>query len=390
MMDLVSVVMPIYNNALFLQEAIESVLNLNYRNIEIIMVDDGSKDHSLDIAKKHAEMDSRIRLFKHEYNRGTVEALRTAIKHTKGNYIFFAAADDISLPPRIERCLEIFKSNSNIGIVIANGITIDKRSIETDDCWEVPQDINSKNISINQFKGNYCLGAMMAVVNDKKVLLKEGMLKYIDDYEIAIEYIMNGYDIGICREALVKYRLHEANISNNRRLMWEKIRNVLKKYEDDEIIENLIKRGHSPKNVYLTLGIVKNFLQQYTSSKKFLEKADILKDKDKVLTFENKFYLGVVNYKLDSLEESYKNFQQAINLDNNEPTVLNNYAVINILFNRNKELAKELLHKSLENKPIYIDARNNLDNMMQGKNSFKVTEKILDKSNLKRMEAKTN
>ena len=98
---LVSVVIPTYNAEKYISECVEATIRQSYRNIEILVVDDGSKDSTMEICKTYADRDSRIRLFTHE-NSGVSATRNRGIRHAKGNYIVFLDADDYPEDDMIE------------------------------------------------------------------------------------------------------------------------------------------------------------------------------------------------------------------------------------------------------------------------------------------------
>ncbi|SCG81925.1 putative glycosyltransferase MJ1057 [Proteiniborus sp. DW1] len=380
-LELVSFIIPIYNNEKFLKEAIESIISINYRNIEIIAIDDGGIDNSANIIKQFQIRDNRIKFFKNEKNIGTARTLKKGIELSRGKYVFLAAADDVSLPDRVEKCLNIFKHNSKIGIIASNAIIIDENGRETGEVFAINNDIHNGNVCIEQFKRNYCLGATMAIVNDKSILLKEEMLEYIDDYEISIEYILNGYNIFLCRDYLVKYRMHNTNQSNNSRVISDKAKSVLKKYQDKVITDNLKSRGYKDREIFVALGVSNLFKDNIKSGHKYLLMAyetDYETCSKKIL-FEINFYLGVSYYKLGKLNESLERFRLAFKIDKYDPSLLNNLGVLEILLYSNIEASKEIIASALTIYPGYVDARNNLNNILQGKiDILKITERILD------------
>jgi glycosyltransferase involved in cell wall biosynthesis len=116
MKELVSVVIPIYNMEEVLEHCIESAVNQTYRNIEIILIDDGSSDKSIDICKHWAENDCRIKYIRHE-NVGLGESRNKGITLSSGDYVTFLDADDWLEPRFIENILESMKfNNADIGI----------------------------------------------------------------------------------------------------------------------------------------------------------------------------------------------------------------------------------------------------------------------------------
>ena len=111
---LVSVVLPVYNAENYLKEAIDSILNQTYENFELIVIDDGSKDHSLEIISNYK--DKRIKVLDNEKNHGIVYTLNKGIENSTGKYILRMDADDISLPDRIEKQVEFMERHPDIGI----------------------------------------------------------------------------------------------------------------------------------------------------------------------------------------------------------------------------------------------------------------------------------
>lgn len=99
--EMVSIIVPMYNAGATIAQAVRSLTRQTYREIEIIVVDDGSSDESGEIVKLLAATDPRIRYFRNETNRGCYCSRNTGIRASKGKYIAFQDADDISLTTRI-------------------------------------------------------------------------------------------------------------------------------------------------------------------------------------------------------------------------------------------------------------------------------------------------
>lgn len=92
--QLISVIVPVYNAMPYLEDCITSILQQDYVNIEIIFVDDGSTDHSLDFLKEQQKVDSRIRIV-HQDNAGASAARNRGLEEARGEWIAFIDADDI-------------------------------------------------------------------------------------------------------------------------------------------------------------------------------------------------------------------------------------------------------------------------------------------------------
>lgn len=110
---LVSVIMPVYNGGEYLKESIESILNQTYKELEFIIIDDGSTDSSKVIIEEYQQKDKRIKFISRE-NRGLVKTLNELIEMTKGNYIFRMDADDIAHKRRVEKQLLCFKKGYDL------------------------------------------------------------------------------------------------------------------------------------------------------------------------------------------------------------------------------------------------------------------------------------
>ncbi|MFR9669524.1 MAG: glycosyltransferase family 2 protein [Rikenellaceae bacterium] len=124
---MISIIVPIYNVEEYLPKCLESIINQSYRNIEIILVDDGSPDNAGEICDEYATKDERVRVF-HIPNGGVAKARQLGVENSTGDYIVFVDPDDW-LPLD---AIEIMYSNINpeIDIVIGN-LTTNYKSDET-------------------------------------------------------------------------------------------------------------------------------------------------------------------------------------------------------------------------------------------------------------------
>ena len=103
MSALISVIIPVYKVEAYIAECLDSVLSQSHRNIEVICVDDCGGDGSLAIAERYAEQDSRVKVIRHECNRGVGPARNTGMDAASGEYIFFIDPDDIMEPDCLSR-----------------------------------------------------------------------------------------------------------------------------------------------------------------------------------------------------------------------------------------------------------------------------------------------
>lgn len=122
----VTIGIPFYNNEKTLHSAINSVIYQTFKDWKLILIDDGSSDNSLHIAKKLAATDERITVISDGKNKGLVARLNQIIDLANEDYIARMDADDIMLPERIQKQLEVFKKKSDLDVVATAAYTIDE------------------------------------------------------------------------------------------------------------------------------------------------------------------------------------------------------------------------------------------------------------------------
>lgn len=101
---LISIIVPVYNTSDYLEKCINSIINQTYKNIEIIIIDDGSTDNSADIIKRFIDIDERVVCY-YQPNRGVATARNKGIELSKGDYILFIDSDDYVEPTIVEKLL---------------------------------------------------------------------------------------------------------------------------------------------------------------------------------------------------------------------------------------------------------------------------------------------
>ena len=122
---LVSVVLPVYNGGEILEESIKSVLSQRYKNLELIIVNDGSTDQSLEIARRFAQNDTRVKIINQE-NKKLPTALSAGFREAKGEFLTWTSADNVMLPRCIEVLAENLKRKPETAMVYGNMRLINK------------------------------------------------------------------------------------------------------------------------------------------------------------------------------------------------------------------------------------------------------------------------
>ncbi len=112
--DLITIIIPNYNNEIFLDECLNSILNQTYKNLEILIIDDCSTDNSLKILEKYQEQYPQVRVLKNEKNLGVTKTRIKAINHAKGKYLTTLDPDDYYISNlKLEKELELIKKFKN-------------------------------------------------------------------------------------------------------------------------------------------------------------------------------------------------------------------------------------------------------------------------------------
>ncbi|MEL6828615.1 MAG: glycosyltransferase family 2 protein [Pseudomonadota bacterium] len=118
----VSVVMPVYNTATYVADAVSSVLFQSYENFELLIIDDAGHDNSIEICETFD--DPRIRIIK-QANRGLAGARNTGIRNARGSLIAFLDSDDLWMPRKLERHVQHFALNETLGVSYSGSVLID-------------------------------------------------------------------------------------------------------------------------------------------------------------------------------------------------------------------------------------------------------------------------
>ena len=116
----VSVIIPCFNKGEYIKEAVESVINQTYQNIEIVCIDDCSTDNSYETLKELANKYENIVLLRNEENKGVVYCRNTAINTATGEYILPLDADDTIEPTYVEKAAKILNTYNQVGVVYCN------------------------------------------------------------------------------------------------------------------------------------------------------------------------------------------------------------------------------------------------------------------------------
>lgn len=208
----ISVIMPVYNAEKYLGEAIQSILDQTFRDLEFIIINDGSTDKSLNIINGYARKDDRVVVIDRE-NRGIVATLNEGIESAKGKYIARMDADDISLPIRLEKQLELM-GKENLDICGSHYFLINNNG-----------DINGLNLTPLSHETCFItLGSKVPFAHPSVMIRKDYLLnndlkygqseyKIAEDFDLWMRMYEKGARFGSVNEVLFKYRIIENSLS---------------------------------------------------------------------------------------------------------------------------------------------------------------------------------
>lgn len=210
---LVSVVIPNYNYARYLTETLQSVIQQTYQNIEVIVVDDGSTDNSIEVIEALAKEDPRIKLVAKK-NGGLSSARNAGIRNCSGDYIAFLDSDDKWEPGKISSQIKALK------VFSCDVVFSDYKFYRNDVLENRPEFEFKERLSVTDFIGsNPVLGSASSILMKKEVVAKTGFfdenLNSVEDLDYWTRIAINGFSFQFVNEKDVILRLHPVSMVNN-------------------------------------------------------------------------------------------------------------------------------------------------------------------------------
>lgn len=217
MEDLISVIVPVYNVEKYLRESLDSIINQTYKNLEIILVDDGSTDNSLRILREYEKKDKRISVLTQK-NGGICMAMKNGVLFSSGKYIARSDGDDINELNRYELQLKYLKENNCdlVGCYIKGFGDGDKNYQKI---------VDRSNNPIRNFDDAFLRSYFGGVITGGSIFTRGDVLKklspfhkdygIVEDRLIYLSFLKNECRIGMVEELLYYYRIHHTNTSLN-------------------------------------------------------------------------------------------------------------------------------------------------------------------------------
>lgn len=225
---LVTVILPSYNHARFVEQSIRSVIEQTYGNIHLIVVDDGSTDGSRTLIRALAEKYSFE--FVEQKNIGLVETLNRAKRRVRGKYVALTASDDYWHLEKTARQVQFLEANPGYALVHSRIRYVDEHSMEG---REIREPCFSGRIFPQLLLGEFHVHGLSALVRADVFSEFEYGRFYIDDLYMWLK-IAERYPIGYLDESLAYYRRHDNHLTGNPEMMMAGEKEILDQFSSSE------------------------------------------------------------------------------------------------------------------------------------------------------------
>ncbi|MGM1002407.1 glycosyltransferase family 2 protein [Acinetobacter haemolyticus] len=231
---LVTIAIPSYNHGQYVQDAITSALNQTYENIELIIIDDGSTDDSVEKIKELlSQCEERfVRFeFRHRTNRGLCNTLNEAVEWAKGQFFCTLASDDIMFPDKTDLQVEAFQLDPDIVCICGGNHSIDAQN----------QIIKTNVNEYSEYKFHRIFMHRFDLPASSQ-MIKTGTLREVggfnpntkvEDWDLWLKLSKLDKKLIYIPHALIGYRSHEHNISKNLELMYEEVLKIVDQYKSE-------------------------------------------------------------------------------------------------------------------------------------------------------------
>jgi alpha-1,3-rhamnosyltransferase len=276
---LVSVIIPAYNHEMYIEEALQSVINQTYKNIQFIVIDDGSTDRTAEIIEKFIKKnpDKNIQFIRKQ-NEGICKTLNKGLALAAGDYVACLASDDKWIENKLDEQVTFMEDNRNIGLVCSDAY-FTKFNQDTNLKWSdykagMDQYFKKGIQNCNMHEVLLAKPLLCAVT----VMLRKSIFKEIDYFDEQLPgedtdmwlRVARKYPIGYIKKPLVYYRMHGTNVSNNNiKLIKGLLRITRKHFREEPLRKAPIKKIKILMTLFVNIAVtrIKRVLINYRDQK---------------------------------------------------------------------------------------------------------------------------
>lgn len=266
---LISVIIPIYNAEEYLKECIESVQKQKYNNLQILLINDGSTDKSLEICKYYEKNDNRIVVIDRP-NSGVSASRNIGINLARGKYISFVDSDDYLQEDMYEKLIDIItKDNSDLCALTKYTIRVFDKKLINKNHSVISKENAIKNLLLLKFPSS--LWAYLYKKEIMEGLLLDENIHFFEDFEFNLRILLNSKKISICDKDLYYYRINPNSTNSQKindkrmtslgiyKILYKRVESLGKPYVD----MSLFFHSHSLISVLLSTSKVQSAKGEY-------------------------------------------------------------------------------------------------------------------------------
>ena len=208
---LVSIVMPMYNSSRYVEESVKSVLSQSFQDWELLVVDDGSSDNSLEIVQRYERLDDRVHLLQNSHPSGRPASPRNlGVKMSRGRFIAFLDSDDVWLPEKLACQLPLFE-DAHTAIVYAYYEKMDEQGVRHHRVVKAPKKMTYRGL----LRGNV-IGNLTGIYDTAKVGKHYFKMIHHEDYPMWLGILKTGFVARCVPQVLAVYRVREESVSSRK------------------------------------------------------------------------------------------------------------------------------------------------------------------------------
>lgn len=244
---LVSIIIPAYNHEKYIEAALQSIAKQTYKNIETVVIDDGSTDGTAKKIREFITSNPEMQIFfLSKKNEGVCQTLNIGIDHARGEYLCFLASDDIFLPKKIASQVEFLEQNLAIGMVFSDAIFLRFNEKSNTKWSDYKPGIKSLFRNGIQNVNMYRILITRAIIPALTVMVRRSVIEEIGKFDNNLSYedddmwlrISERYPIAYIDEPLALYRMHGNNVSNNSKFMIKGMLETVSKHYRNGLYSN--------------------------------------------------------------------------------------------------------------------------------------------------------